>query len=240
MRKITAILGYGRKNIASHFTYPSDVVNAAYSISLSRAGCLPFLVPATENPEIIRDTIKAVDAILIPGGADVDPSLYGEEPAYSEETSLKNDNFQIMAIREAISQGKPVFGICRGMQVINVALGGSLYQDLEKEMEGSIRHTCYEKPESPAHDLKLESSGFLSLLLGKREMKVNSLHHQGIKRLAEGLKVAAFSPDGLIEAVENREKRIYAVQYHPEALAMADDGDSKALFSFFSSIIGDR
>ena len=238
MRKIIAVLGYGVKNPFSPFTYPVDTVNAGYASSVIKAGALPFLVPSTLDDEIIRSTIERVDAILIPGGGDICPSLYGEEEKeYTVSPNKKSDIFQMKAIEEALRQNKPIMGICRGLQALNVFFGGSLYQDIEKEKEGSLKHSRLDIPEGYAHSVSIVKECFLYEAVKEREMEVNSLHHQGIKRLGGGLVATAESPDGLIEAIENREHRIMAVQWHPEALVMKGDEKSLDIFKFFIEML---
>lgn len=238
MRKIVAVLGYGIKNPTSAFTYPADVINAGYATSLMKAGALPFLIPSTLSKDTITETVKAVDGILIPGGNDIDPSFYNEvAKEYTKDFNRNNDLFQFMMIEEALAQKKPIMGICRGLQVLNVFFNGSLYQDVEKEKEKSIRHKCYESPEGVSHEVEIKKNSLLHDAVKKERLSVNSLHHQGIRELGEDLEAVAFSPDGLIEGIENREKGILAVQWHPEALVMAEDEDALKIFRLFVSMM---
>ena len=235
MRKIIAVLGYGTKSPQSTFTYPADTINAGYASSIIKAGALPMLIPSTLDEETIRSTVERIDAILIPGGGDICPSLYGEEEReYTLSPNKGNDIFQMKAIAEALRQGK---GICRGLQVLNVFFGGTLYQDIGKERQKSLRHSHLDIPEGYAHSISITEGSFLYEAVKEKKMEVNSLHHQGIKTLGAGLAATAESPDGLVEAIENRGNRIMAVQWHPEALVMKGDGKALGIFKFFISLL---
>lgn len=238
MRKIIAVLGYGTKSPQSTFTYPADTINAGYASSIIKAGALPMLIPSTLDEETIRSTVERIDAILIPGGGDICPSLYGEEEReYTLSPNKDNDLFQMKAIEEALRLGKPILGICRGLQVLNVFFGGTLYQDIGKERQKSLRHSHLDIPEGYAHSISITEGSFLYEAVKEKKMEVNSLHHQGIKTLGAGLAATAESPDGLVEAIENRGNRIMAVQWHPEALVMKGDGKALGIFKFFISLL---
>ena len=237
MRKIVAVLGYGKKRQESTFTYPVDTINAGYASSIIKAGALPFLVPSTKDPDIIRSTVQKVDGILIPGGNDIDPFLYGESVTFADKYDRENDYFQLCMLEEAIKEGKPVMGICRGMQIINVFFGGTLYQDIEKERPQSLQHSAPGSPEGFIHPVCIEKTSLLYDIFDKKEIMVNSIHHQGVRKPGDGLFPAAHSPDGIIEALENREHNIIAVQWHPEALLMRGEENSMRLFSLFTSFL---
>lgn len=169
-----------------------------------------------------------VDGLLLAGGGDIDPAVYDTTRSdLVHDIDRERDEIEMTLVRWALEGGKPLFAICRGIQVMNVALGGTLYQDVLSEMPGAIRHAYFQSlgfaRDFPAHDVELASNARLAKLLGGRRFKVNSLHHQGIKRLAPELKPVGHAPDGLIEAVEV-EGQVFAigVQWHPEALAPGD------------------
>lgn len=172
------------------------------------------------------------------GGHDVDPAHYGEERhPLCDKTDPPRDWTELTLSRWALAEGKPVFGVCRGIQVLNVACGGSLYQDLGSQFPGAIKHDYFSSTtEFPrdhlAHAVQVEPASRLHRLLGTERCQVNSMHHQGIKKLAPGLTASAFAPDGLIEGVEAPGERFVAgVQWHAEELA--DHPAMRHLFSGF-------
>jgi putative glutamine amidotransferase len=190
-----------------------------YSDAIIYAGGTPIIIPYTED-RVPEDFFEIIDGLLLTGGADVAPSLYGQEPVPElGEVVPERDIFELMITREFIKTGKPLLGICRGLQLLNVALGGSLYQDIP---------SCY-KPESPvqhrqnvpashnSHSVKVEPSSKLFSITSATEFLVNSFHHQAVKDPASSLKATAWSPDGIIEAAEGvAYPFMLAVQWHPE------------------------
>jgi putative glutamine amidotransferase len=199
-------------------------------------GALPFMVPApsgdTFRGEVaVADYANALDGLVLHGGADVWPGSYGEEPLRPEWSGDGVRDAYEMALVHAFSQaGKPVFGICRGLQLINVAHGGTLYQDIATQKPGAKTHRDAEAYDLNFHEVDVLPGTRLSALLGETaKHKINSVHHQGIKDLAEGFTVEAVSPDdGVIEAIRyTRGAWISAVQWHPEfhraELGVVDD-----------------
>ena len=187
-----------------------------------------MLIPSTLDEETIRSTVERIDAILIPGGGDICPSLYGEEEReYTLSPNKDNDLFQMKAIEQALRLGKPILGICRGLQVLNVFFGGTLYQDIEKQFGGDcFRHMQSAPGYNPTHFVTVEKGSFLSELLPERA-KTNSFHHQAAGE-CPGLNVSAMSDDGWAEAVEGRDGFVLGVQWHPEYLC----GDEKQMRIF--------
>ena len=184
------------------------------------AGGIPLIAPYWKDPEIIKQMVTMADGIFVSGGADVEPSEYGEEKrSECQATIPERDAFELALIKEALEQDKPMICICRGMQILNVALGGTLYQDLQLNTGTTIDHPDYVSYLTGFHDVKVETDSKLYGIFGKETMFVNSLHHQGIKDLAPGLKVAATAPDGLIEGVELPGKTyVVGYQWHPEMM----------------------
>ena len=159
--------------------------------------------------------------LLLSGGADVAPALYGEEtlPCCGEILPIR-DSFEIGIFQKALKASLPVLGICRGIQVINVALGGTLYQDIETQLKGAIKHPCYDTPRDKVHEVTVTEDSLLYRASGLTRFGVNSRHHQGIKHLGKGLVATAYYGDGLIEAVDYPQARyVTAVQWHPESLS---------------------
>ncbi|MBJ7611625.1 MAG: gamma-glutamyl-gamma-aminobutyrate hydrolase [Candidatus Nephthysia bennettiae] len=184
-----------------------------YVRAVAGAGAEPVLVPATPalHLEMTR-MLQGVDGLLLPGGWDMDPALYGEPPVeVLGTTDVELDRAEIEAATEAMAIELPVLGICRGQQVLNVALGGTLHQHVEgHDGRGQPRDRL-------AHPIRVERDSELARAAGGAEVMVNSLHHQAVKELGSGLQVSATSPDGVIEGVEHREA-VVAVQCHPEEL----------------------
>ena len=207
-----------------------------YLDGLLDGGALPLIFPLTGDPETNRSLCAAVDGLLFTGGQDVSPALYGQEKApCCEEVSPLRDGQDLQVLQTALEMGKPVLGICRGLQLINAALGGSLYQDIGLEAGKSAALHRQEKPYArPVHRVDLCPGTPLRTIAGRDSLMVNSIHHQAVSSLAPGLLPAALSEDGLIEAAYLPDRTFFlAVQWHPEFLQPGDEV-SRRLFSAFS------
>lgn len=190
-----------------------DYINAVVS-----AGGTPVMLPICQNAEIIKQQVESVDALLIIGGIDVNPLFYQQDCHFEQgESSYCRDKYEIELIQYAATLKKPILGICRGIQVINVAFGGTLYQDVKLAGNKIMQHTQKEKRSYPIHSIQIQEKSFLEGSLGKT-FYVNSFHHQSIDKLAERFCVVATSHDGIIEAIEHIDLPIWAVQFHPEAM----------------------
>ncbi|SET73471.1 putative glutamine amidotransferase [Enterococcus malodoratus] len=212
------------------FTYsPQGFIDGVH-----QAGGVPILLPISD-PELASDYIASIDKLLLAGGQDVTPFLYGEEPHPKlGPTSIARDSFEMALIKEAIKQGKPIFTICRGTQLLNVTLGGTLYQDLSQYPDWEVKHDMFPTvPDFGLHSITVKADSSLAPLFGERE-QVNSYHHQAIKELAESLVPIAWAHDGIIEAIESRETntKILGVQWHPE-LTPKNDPKEQSLFDYF-------
>jgi putative glutamine amidotransferase len=200
---------------------PAFGTNIPYPKSVTDAGGLPVLIPLNLSYDDLDLLLTRVDGILFTGGYDVDPRLYGNQPHPKVEgVDADRDRVEIYLVQALINLSKPFFGICRGFQVINIALGGSLYEDLPEQFPGEIQHDNHNRPRDYlAHTVDVQSGTRLSELLGTGAIGVNSLHHQGVNRIARGLQETALAPDGLIEAFELNDYPFgLAVQWHPEEL----------------------
>jgi putative glutamine amidotransferase len=192
-----------------------------YLESVRRAGGEPIeVVVGGESPEQI---LSRVDGLMLTGGGDVDPKLYGEKPHETfEAAETGRDEFEIALAKAAVQKGIPLLAICRGMQVLNVAMGGTLYQDIPSQVTGALHHSVPQPRAGSAHEVWISKDSLLSALL-KDHMEdgetchVNSRHHQSVRDVASGFDVTATSPDGVIEAME-KPGAVYciAVQWHPE------------------------
>ena len=209
-------------------------VQHGYALTISNAGGIPVLLPQTDSLEAIKDYIDLCDGFLFTGGADVSPARYGEEarPTLGKLQPLR-DEFEFRAFEAIFATTKPILAICRGAQLINVALGGSLYQDLPDEFPSSVSHNQTEPKNLPSHPVRVIPETPLACLLGDNGIKANSFHHQAVKVLGKGLRVMATAEDGIIEAFYlDSERYLRAYQWHPERISAVDKGN-RLVFSDF-------
>jgi putative glutamine amidotransferase len=203
-------------------------LNTAYVRALARVGVVPLVVPPLLDPERACAALDRVQGLVLTGGEDVEPGRYGAPPHPKlEETDSARDAVELALIAGARARRLPILAICRGIQILNVALGGTLYQDLASERPSGLDHA---DPRS-RHALRLESGTLLHSVIDARDTTVNSRHHQAIRDLAPALRAAAWAPDGVIEGAELKdggEPWTLAVQWHPE-----DDAED-ALFRGFA------
>ena len=190
---------------------PKPIIEA-----IVKSGGVPVILPSVD-PQFVPDYIDLFDGVIFAGGADVDPTFYGEEPHQKlGATYRKRDLFEIELLKESLKASKAVFGICRGLQVINVALGGTLYQDLSENPATVLKHSQDAPGNFPSHHITVSHETKPHYLMGDRPY-VNSRHHQIVKKVAPNLKAVASADDGVVEALESTENdRILAVQWHPE------------------------
>jgi putative glutamine amidotransferase len=196
-------------------------INEPYTKAVAIAGGLPVLIPGDLSQDDIDALLPRLDGILFTGGYDINPLLYGDQPHPKVEgVDADRDRIEIHLVRQIIKRDKPFFGICRGIQVINVAMGGSLYVHLSDQFPGEVIHDNHHKPRNfLAHRVNLETNSRLAKIMPSNQVQVNSLHHQGVCRLAQELIPTAYAPDGLIEAIEIPGYPFgLAVQWHPEEL----------------------
>ncbi|WP_367341417.1 gamma-glutamyl-gamma-aminobutyrate hydrolase family protein [Limosilactobacillus sp.] len=195
-----------------------------------KSGGVPVIFPNVPT-ELIPEYLNLFDGIIFAGGSDVDPTFFGEEPHQKlGPTYFKRDQFEIALVKAALKAGKAMMGICRGMQVINVALGGTVYQDLSEAPFKTLKHSQDAPGNFPSHHVTTTKGSHLAELVGKRPY-VNSRHHQALNKIADPLKITAKADDGITEAVESKDNdRILAVQWHPENMFKHYDY-SQALFA---------
>lgn len=206
-----------------------------YMKGLEEAGAVPVMMPLTQNVQVIGQLVEMLDGFLLTGGHDVNPELYGEQPLEVCGTlCTPRDTMESLILEAALDADKPVLGICRGLQFLNVYLGGTLYQDLPSQHPGGVEHHMMPPYDVPAHKVKVERDSWLYRLLGKEILEVNSYHHQAVRKLAPGLEVMAVAEDGLTEAVRMPDKRfVTATQWHPEFSYRVDE-NSRKLFQAFA------
>lgn len=200
-------------------------LNEDYSYAISQAGGLPLILPITDDANIVNAYVNLIDGLLLTGGDDVDPLLYGAEPSPRlMATKPERDRFEMALIKETLEQKKPILGICRGLQLLNVFLGGTLYQDIPSEVAGDlVQHRQHSKEHVATHSVDLVEGSHLKAIMRANTLLTNSFHHQSIKDLASGLKISAKSRDGIIEGIEMPDaKFVLAVQWHPECMVKTD------------------
>lgn len=210
-----------------------------YMDSLVRAGAAPVMLPLTADRDMLVQLAEALDGFLFTGGQDVSPGLYGQEATLSEELCAARDAMEGILFEVAVmKRGKPAFGICRGLQFINVALGGTLYQDIQARRNNALDHQQKPPYDQPSHGARVLPDTPLHALLGRDEIRVNSCHHQAICDLADELTAMALAEDGLIEAVYMPGKPfVWAVQWHPE-FAPAQETSRKLFEAFVRACAG--
>jgi putative glutamine amidotransferase len=216
----------------------SWVMNQRYSRAVAAAGGLPVMIPLLDDEDTLRALYDRMDALLLPGGVDLDPATYGESPLPScGRLDPARDRVELRFARWAIAEEKPLFGLCRGLQIVNVALGGTLYQDIAGQRADAIKHDYFPTAgfarDHLAHRVTVSPGSRLDALVGAAPLEVNSMHHQGVKVLAPGLVPTAVAPDGLVEGLESPASRfLLGVQWHPESLTDRDPRMHRLLAGF--------
>lgn len=228
MRKIIGVVPLWDSKKESLWMLPG------YMNGIMDSGGTPIVLPLTNDDEILKSLADMCNGFLFTGGHDVSPHLYKEEPLpQCGECCADRDNMEFKLLKLALEKNKPVLGICRGIQFINAALGGTLYQDLYTQKNSNILH--HQKPpyHIPVHNVNIEKNTPLHQILQVDILQVNSYHHQAVKELSPQLLPMAYSEDGLIEAVYMPQKKfVWAVQWHPE-FSYTVDSNSKKIFSAF-------
>ncbi|NDV66947.1 gamma-glutamyl-gamma-aminobutyrate hydrolase family protein [Bacteroides sp. 224] len=221
-------------------SYPDSMfssVRKTYSESIIKAGGIPLLIPVTVKEDVLTEIISRMDGLILIGGEDICPSYYKEEaiPELGRVNGIR-DVYDLLLIRLASERKLPTLGICRGLQAVNVAFGGSLYQDIPSQYpDTTVNHNQKEPSSITTHLIKLQPGSIIATITEKEELITNTHHHQAIKDIAPGFKATAWSTDGIIEAIESTiELPIWAVQFHPEGQAINDD---PVMLSFFKFLI---
>ncbi len=210
----------------------------SYSNAVREAGGTPVLLPITRDDEVIEAYAALVDGVLVSGGDDIDPLFYGEDQLWSCGDVLPlRDEFEMKLIRTLLEKHpqKPLLGVCRGEQMLNVALGGTLYQDLKSQMPGCIAHQQHQPAPYPSHKVLINAGTKLHIIYGNTQIMTNSHHHQAVKEPAPGLLVTARAADGVIEGFEKPDHPYFiGVQWHPERLVeRKENALHKQLFKSF-------
>lgn len=219
--------------------HPTTALQHSYTNAILQAGGLPVLIPSLLPEEDFHALYSLVSGILFTGGGDISLDYFkGDEHPRIDRVDAARDLTEISLMRAAVNDGKPVLGICRGIQVMNVALGGTLYTHLYDQLPGSLDHAYPgDLRRTLVHPIQVDSSSRSAEIFGETSLQVNSLHHQGLKDLAPGIRVAGHSPDGLAELVElEGHPYAVAVQWHPEWLT--DQLPTRRLFKSFVDAAG--
>jgi putative glutamine amidotransferase len=197
---------------------PAVFLYANYIEVLERAGVTPVLITPAHSPAAIDALVSVSSGLVLTGGEDVDPALYGEAPIPAlGEVQRTRDDMELRALACALRRELPVFGICRGAQVLNVHFGGTLFQDLNSQRPGDVAHQQKAPWGRDAHGARVEPDSLLGSIVGERRLVINSFHHQAVKDLGRNLRVVARAEDGLIEAIEHvGYPWLLGVQWHPE------------------------
>jgi putative glutamine amidotransferase len=221
----------------------SDSHRRCFAQSVMEGGGSPILIPVTPDRGILEAILKRVDGVLMPGGPDVNPALYGEDPIPELgriEPAL--DDFTLKVIEIATQLGLPIFGICRGAQILNVAFKGSLYQDIDAQYYDSTTTLKIKHRQAPiarhitTHEVDIEEGSLLHTILGMKRLSVNSVHHQSVRDIAPAFRVVARAPDGVIEGFEKiGDPNVFAVQWHPEE--MVANGNDKVCLPLFQYLV---
>jgi putative glutamine amidotransferase len=198
-------------------------VRPTYPHAVAIAGGAPALIPLSIDTDILRAHYERLDGLVLSGGGDIAPERYGAAPSpYSTGIDFNRDEIEILLARWAVEDDKPLLAICRGHQVLNVALGGTLIQDIREEVSNALRH---DPPTDDwftilAHEVAIVAGSTLHAALGgERRLAVNSLHHQSVRQVATDLRIVACADDGIVEGIEHPDRRfVVGVQWHPEAL----------------------
>lgn len=214
-------------------------LNNSYVAALENAGLVPLIVPPLASASEAAEVVRVAGGLLLTGGGDLDPALYGEPMhAKARQPQADRDTTELALIAAARAGKKPVLGICRGIQAVNVALGGTLVQDIASEVSTGIKHDAHDLRDSRTHPVSITPGSRLAKAIGATEIAVNSLHHQSVARVAPGLHVSARSPDGVIEGLETGDDWwVLCVQWHPEELDRTEEPWDRGLFQAFSHAV---
>jgi putative glutamine amidotransferase len=219
---------------------PTYRFNGHYPAALAACGALPLVIPLYLPELTLRAAFERLDGLCLSGGVDVDPAEYGEprHPGLGTVDAAR-DQTELTLARWALEADLPVLGICRGIQLLNVAAGGTLYQDIPAQLPEAGRHNFHLREsawETPTHEVRVEPESRLGDMVGAEKLRTNSFHHQSLKEVAPGFRATAWAPDGVVEAIEHPEKPfVVAVQWHPEGMFRTDSHARRIFESFVAA-----
>jgi putative glutamine amidotransferase len=195
-----------------------------YIQAIAQAGGVPLVLPIIEDKKRLLCQVEIIDGLLLSGGYDVNPLQYGQEPeGHLEQVNQERDSYEMDLLRASYQLHKPILGICRGQQLLNVAFGGTLYQDIPSAFPSAVQHRQKSKPDAATHTIDLVEGTLLQQLMGSKSVATNSHHHQAVKNVAPGFVVNALAKDGIIEGIEKKDSLfVLGVQWHPEFMTIKD------------------
>lgn len=214
--------------------YNKTTLSIDYTKAVVAAGGIPIIIPITENLDVIKEQMSLIDGLILSGGQDVTPTIYGQDFKVGiKRVCPERDKHEMIVFKEFLKTNKPMLGICRGMQLMNICLKGTLFQDLKYSNEKILQHIQEFYPELPTHEINIEEGNLLYELFGKN-IRTNSFHHQAIDELGEKLEVIARTSDNIVEAIYMREHPFfYGVQWHPEMMTARGSSEMKKIFEVF-------
>ncbi|WP_227937573.1 gamma-glutamyl-gamma-aminobutyrate hydrolase family protein [Alkalihalobacillus deserti] len=221
-------------SIVNHNNIPSVNLHQRFVLSVKKAGGIPLIIPSGTD-EMAEEWASICDGIILTSGEDVDPHSFNKNPDPKlKQTHEKRDKLEIALVKQAKQKKKPILGICRGNTMLNVALGGTLVQDIPSHNPNAVNHNQKAARPEPTHSIQINENSWLYKLLHKSTIRVNSMHHQAIDKLGSNLKEIAVAPDGTVEAVEGIPESpvMWGVQWHPEEMA-SEDPTMQLLFEAF-------
>ena len=213
-------------------------LNSTYITALQSAGLVPVVIPPLAGDDAALAIVSRVDGVVLTGGEDVEPSLYGQ-PRIAEcgRSNVNRDNTEIALVRAARELGKPLLAICRGPQLLNVALGGTLFQDIPSQIKGALDHNPKGDRKARTHPVTVQEGSRIAAAVEATSLDVNSFHHQSVSEIAPGLRATAYSPDGVVEGIESEADDdwwVMAVQWHPEEMNDSPEPWDRGLFKAFA------
>lgn len=231
----------------TEFPDPAISLSLLYNDAILAAGGLPLVLPCTTDPSVIRDAVARADGVLLTGGEDVNPRLYDDNPLPPKIAATvvpalhERDITELILVESVFRQRRPLLAICRGQQILNVALGGDLIPDIPLLRPESLPHNCQDQRHQPVHDVLLDPGCHLASIVGQPTLAVNSTHHQAVGRVAPPLQASGRSPDGIIEALELHPSHadalpfLVSVQFHPERLYARHPAHARLFTAFIAA-----
>lgn len=220
--------------VSANFKEEHTLLAQQYYQAVIFAGGAPVIIPVTVDNEVLTKIIQTLDGLVISGGVDIDPKYFDQKPIpqLGEVIALR-DEYELQLIHIAHKNQIPILGICRGMQMLNVAFGGSLYQDIATQYSGfSLKHAQDEPKNITTHNVTIKKKSRLAKIVGTENLDVNSSHHQAVQRIADAFRPSAFSSDGICEAIESDNFAEIGVQWHPEHLVETEQSEHLNIFKW--------
>jgi putative glutamine amidotransferase len=230
MRKAPLILiSPGTERRGAEFADASMSLSNRYGLAVLAVGGIPWVLPCSGDEAVVVEAVRRSDGVLLSGGDDIQPEIYLDAVPARLRRTVKvvdpvRDVHELLLVREVFRQRKPLLAICRGQQLLNIALGGTLLVDIARQRPDALKHDCMDRKDQPVHKAALTPDSLLAKMTGARELAVNSTHHQAVDRVAAPLRVTASGPDGIVEGLELAGSEngmvpyLLAVQFHPERL----------------------